>query len=126
MRLSERAQAVKPSATLATAAKARSLKAQGIDVVTFATGELLPNRTIWLDLDPAKGVRRSLDRQTQSGEACEDRFESEKRDFHERIRKGYSSLCTDQPMRVRRVEGSGTVEEVSERIWTAMSDLFEG
>ncbi|RMG20899.1 MAG: pyridoxal phosphate-dependent aminotransferase [Deltaproteobacteria bacterium] len=39
MRLSHRARAVKPSATLATAAKARALKARGVDVVTFGTGE---------------------------------------------------------------------------------------
>ncbi|MDF1566181.1 MAG: pyridoxal phosphate-dependent aminotransferase [Deltaproteobacteria bacterium] len=39
MRLSERARAVKPSATLATAARARALKAEGKDVVLFGTGE---------------------------------------------------------------------------------------
>ena len=39
IRLSRRSVAVKPSATLATAAKARQLKAQGVDVVTFGTGE---------------------------------------------------------------------------------------
>ena len=38
-RLSHRARAVKPSATLATAAKARALKAKGVDVVAFGTGE---------------------------------------------------------------------------------------
>lgn len=37
--LSSRARAVQPSATLATAARARALRAAGVDVVTFATGE---------------------------------------------------------------------------------------
>lgn len=39
MKLSTRAQKLAPSETLAMAAKARELKARGIDVVSFATGE---------------------------------------------------------------------------------------
>src|SRR5512143_447422 len=39
MGISKRAQAVKPSPTLATAAKAKAMKAQGIDVVDFGVGE---------------------------------------------------------------------------------------
>ncbi|HBU69763.1 MAG TPA: aspartate aminotransferase [Elusimicrobia bacterium] len=39
MFLSQRVQAVKPSATLAIEAKAQSLKAQGIDIVSFGAGE---------------------------------------------------------------------------------------
>ena len=37
--LSRKAQAVKPSSTLAITAKAKELKAQGIDVVGFGAGE---------------------------------------------------------------------------------------
>src|SRR5512142_1873224 len=39
MGISKRAQSVKPSPTLATAAKAKAMKAQGIDVVDFGVGE---------------------------------------------------------------------------------------
>src|SRR5512135_839172 len=39
MGISKRAQAVKPSPTLATAAKAKAMKARGIDVVDFGVGE---------------------------------------------------------------------------------------
>lgn len=39
LRLSKRAQAMTPSATLAMAARARKLRAEGCDVVSFATGE---------------------------------------------------------------------------------------
>ena len=39
LRLSKKAQAVKPSSTLAITAKAKELKAQGIDVVGFGAGE---------------------------------------------------------------------------------------
>jgi len=39
MKLSERTQAIKPSVTLAITAKAQQLKAQGVDLVSFAAGE---------------------------------------------------------------------------------------
>ena len=39
MGIAKRAQAIKPSPTLATAAKAKAMKAQGIDVVDFGVGE---------------------------------------------------------------------------------------
>ncbi|PIQ44251.1 MAG: aspartate aminotransferase [Gammaproteobacteria bacterium CG11_big_fil_rev_8_21_14_0_20_46_22] len=39
MQLSDRATSLKPSATIATAAKARELKAQGIDIISLSIGE---------------------------------------------------------------------------------------
>ena len=39
MKISKRAQAVPPSATLAVTSRARELKAQGVDVVSFGAGE---------------------------------------------------------------------------------------
>ena len=39
MKISERAQAVPPSATLAVTSRAKELKAQGVDVVSFGAGE---------------------------------------------------------------------------------------
>ncbi len=39
MRLSQRVQRIKPSPTIAAAAKARALKAQGVDIVDLTVGE---------------------------------------------------------------------------------------
>jgi len=39
MKISEKAQAVPPSATLAVSARAKQLKAQGVDVISFGAGE---------------------------------------------------------------------------------------
>jgi dTMP kinase len=92
----------------------------------IATGGLMPDRTIWIDLDPEEGVRRSLERQTDEGVVVEARFEHEEALFHRRVREGYAALHADQPERFRRVEGSGTEEEVAERVWAELSDLFGG
>ena len=39
MRLSDRVNSIKPSATLAVDAKVKALRAQGIDVIGFGAGE---------------------------------------------------------------------------------------
>src|SRR5512147_2731420 len=59
MGISKRAQAVKPSPTLATAAKAKAMKAQGIDVVDFGVGEP--------DFDTPDNVKQAGIKAIQSG-----------------------------------------------------------
>ncbi len=59
MGIAKRAQAIKPSPTLATAAKAKAMKAQGIDVVDFGVGEP--------DFDTPENVKQAGIRAVQSG-----------------------------------------------------------
>jgi aspartate aminotransferase len=59
MGIAKRAQAIKPSPTLATAAKAKAMKAQGIDVVDFGVGEP--------DFDTPEHVKQAGIRAIQSG-----------------------------------------------------------
>jgi aspartate aminotransferase len=59
MGIAKRAQAIKPSPTLATAAKAKAMKAQGIDVVDFGVGEP--------DFDTPENVKEAGIRAIQTG-----------------------------------------------------------
>ena len=59
MGIAKRALAVKPSPTLATAAKAKAMKAQGIDVVDFGVGEP--------DFDTPENVKEAAKRAIQAG-----------------------------------------------------------
>ncbi len=59
MGIAKRASAIKPSPTLATAAKAKAMKAQGIDVVDFGVGEP--------DFDTPDNVKEAAKRAIQSG-----------------------------------------------------------
>lgn len=59
MGIAKRAQAIKPSPTLATAAKAKAMKAQGIDVVDFGVGEP--------DFDTPENVKQAGIKAVQSG-----------------------------------------------------------
>lgn len=59
MGIAKRAQAIKPSPTLAMAAKARAMKAQGIDVVDYGVGEP--------DFDTPENVKQAGIKAIQSG-----------------------------------------------------------
>ena len=81
-----------------------------------ATGGLMPERTLVLDVDPGLGVERA----THGGA---DRLENEDAAFHRRVREGYLAIASADPRRVRVVDGRGSIGEVAERITAALADL---
>ena len=80
----------------------------------FATGGLLPDRTILLDLDPAVGLSRQQDR---------NRMEAEALSFHERIRAGFLQIAAGAPDRFLVLDASQPADDLHEQIWTAVSIL---
>lgn len=90
-----------------------------------ATGGLKPDRTLWIDIDPALGVARSLERLKAQGGDAESRFEEEALAFHQRVRAGYLSLHKAEPGRIVRIDGDGSVGEVAGKIKDALGDLFQ-
>jgi dTMP kinase len=78
------------------------------EVGRVATGNLLPDLTIVLDLAPSEAACRL-------GEP--DRMESRGDAYRDALRKGFLAEAARQPKRIQIVAASGTVEEVAERIW---------
>jgi dTMP kinase len=76
-------------------------------VSVFATGGLLPHRTLLL-----VGPRRLDDER--------DRIEAEGDRFADAVAGAFSALAEDEPDRVRRVDASGAEEDVAERVWEAV------
>ena len=66
----------------------------------LATGGLIPDLTVLMDLDPEEGFRRM----NISGRTL-DRIEMEKLDFHRRVRDGYLELAAGEPDRFLVVDG---------------------
>ena len=69
----------------------------GLRAVTdFAVGDTRPERTFLLDLPVEAAEKRA---QTRKPGRAWDRFESEARAFHERVRAGYRELAAAEPRR---------------------------
>ena len=79
----------------------------------MADGCVRPNLTFLLDCPPTLGLARTGERQAQAGQAREDRFEHEKREFHEKVRAGFLELAAAEPLRFRVIDASLSVEEVT-------------
>jgi dTMP kinase len=97
--------------------------ARGLDLVmiralnVIASGGLVPDRTLLLDLDPAVGLARA----TEGGA---DRLESEQTAFHAAVRRGFLTIAAEEPDRVRVVDASGTPEQVGLSVADSLADLL--
>lgn len=74
-----------------------------------------PDRTFVIDIDPAVGLARG---QARGGK--EDRFESLGLGFQEKLAAGFRALAREYPDRVRLIDGTGTPEQVAERVRAAL------
>jgi dTMP kinase len=83
-------------------------------LASVATGDLVPDLTVFLDVPVETGLTRIARR----GGA--DRLESELREFHERVRDGYQALIAAEPGRFVRLEGTGAAETVADRVRAAV------
>ncbi len=81
-------------------------------------GETLPDLTFVLDLPAEEGLSRA---KLRRGDNETDRFESESLEFHQRLRKAYLELVTENQKRCVLIDASQPREEVAKRIWREVS-----
>lgn len=90
--------------------------ARGIDLGLINTlndiviPDMKPFLTFLLDMDVEEGLRRN--RRAQK----EDRFELETVEFHNRVRKGFHQIAAEEPERIKIVDASLSVKEVSRKV----------
>jgi dTMP kinase len=87
------------------------------EVNRFATGGLLPDLVVLLDLDPADGLRR------RRGDR--DRIEAQDLGFHRRVRQAFRDLAAADPGRFCVVDGSAPAPEVHAKVLAAVLALLE-
>ena len=80
-------------------------------LVHYATGGLLPDLTLLLDVDAETGLRR---RQTGGGEW--NRLDAYDLEFHRRVREGYLELVQQDPARWVKVDAMQPWEQVQETL----------
>lgn len=67
----------------------------------WASRDLMPDLTLWIDLDVETGLGRAVKRTGGPG----DRFESEPLDYHRRVRRGFAEQSERFPERIVRIDG---------------------
>ena len=89
----------------------------------FATGGLMPDRTILLDVSPATAAARLRARE-QTTQTAADRMEQAGDDFHARLKAGFLELATAEPERFAVIAAEGSVESVSEKVWNSIRHML--
>ncbi|MCB0421631.1 MAG: dTMP kinase [Bdellovibrionales bacterium] len=85
------------ASTYAFQVSARGLNSKDVEWLNaYAAKDVAPDLTVLLDLPTEKSAERMKQREDESG-AQKDRFELEKKDFHEKVRQGYLHLSRRQP-----------------------------
>jgi dTMP kinase len=95
----------------------RTLPTEDIAKVnTWATGGLLPDLTIVLDLPAEVGLGRFA--------SPADRLESEPREFHERVRRGFRALADAEPHRYVVVDASRAQAEITRELQDRVREIL--
>lgn len=90
-------------------------------IVNFATAGLQPNLTIFLNIDPDKGLGRK-----RIGAAEEwNRMEQKALAFHQTVRQGYLQLAAAEPARWLVVDATQTIEVIHATIRQRVELLLE-
>jgi dTMP kinase len=97
-------------------------------VDAFATGGLVPDATLLLDLPAELGLERARSRNHEAGSdgAAESRIDDEDLAFHRRVRSGFLRLAGQEPTRLWVIDASGDVDDVSARIDRALERALPG
>jgi len=77
-----------------------------------ATGGLMPGLTFILDIDLADVVERKKERNMEI-----DRLESSGDDFYERVHKGYHKIAELDPIRVKLIDATQSIDQINSEIW---------
>lgn len=101
--------------TLAYQGAARGLdEAELRQLHAFATGDLWPDLTIVLDVDPALGLARAAGRT-----GAEARFEGEPPAFHKAVRERFLAFPN-----VAVIPSDASVDDVGDAVWAVVSERF--
>lgn len=105
-------------ATFAYQAAGRGLDAGFIKTINdYCALQLKPDLTMLFDLPVEAGLRRASLRDAELADpSSADRFEKEKIDFHNRVRRAYLDLAAAEPARFRVIDAARPVEEIADEV----------
>ena len=97
----------------------------GIDAVytmnLFAIDDVMPDLTIFLDIDPEVGIKR-----INQNRKNKDRLDMEKIEFHERVYEGYQTVKKMFKDRIVIVDGNKPLDEVVDQVFEIIIERIKG
>lgn len=102
----------------------RGLDADALHLITrFATQNLKPDLTIYLDLDPAQGLQRKQNANT-AGKGEWNRMDQLELDFYRRVRNGYLEMARAEPDRWLVIDAAASIDLVNQSIRRRLQRYF--
>ncbi len=89
-----------------------------------ATGGLLPDITFLLDCPVDIGLRRAIHRNKEQDMEGQDRFEQERKQFHESVREGYLRLSVKEKDRFIVIDATLEEKEMDAVIYAHIRPLL--
>lgn len=88
------------------------------DVNRIALDGLVPDITLFFDIDPGDALKRRIN------STGLDRIEKEKMDFHKRVYNGYKKLAMLYPDRINCIDSDRSVEEIFSDVKCCLDELM--
>jgi dTMP kinase len=105
-------------------------------ITAFATGDLTPDFTLYLDIPVELGLKRRLGIANDTGLASYgtqlplftkwDRLDMKELEYHRRVQRGYEQLMEAEPDRWHRVDANRSVQQVQDDIRHEVVSVLEG
>lgn len=91
-------------------------------ITGYATGGLVPDLTLYIDIPVEVGLRRRLKLQAQESPAPgkTNRLDLKELEYHRRVRDGYLRMIAREPRRWMVFDGLRSVAEIQADIWNAV------
>ena len=90
------------------------------EINQFAVGNLRPDLTILIDIEPEIGMKRVRARSNNQL----DRMESENIQFFQAVRTGYLKLAESEPNRFLVIDGTQSIDALQEAIWQTVQKFL--
>lgn len=88
----------------------------------FATEDLTPDITLYLDVDAQVGLNRITSKDSNREK---DRLELEAISFHNRVREAYQVLLEKHPKRIQLIDASQNADDVFIDAWKVLQDKIQ-
>jgi len=96
-----------------------------IDMISSAECGVSPDVVVWIDTDIDMCIER-IEMRSSDGSEEKNRLDTETREFHERVHKGFLKIFTEELGQtvVLRIDGNGTIEDVHNRVVAAVDKWY--